>query len=114
MHALEKTVQGLNTVADYRPEYAWCAAEPGAERRVWLLSRDPYGSSTHRAPRKSEKYRNTTAHCYSPGPSASNRAGGTATTWGAITSSRATRADLLWIYREHREKGQWYLHGFFA
>ena len=53
-------VQGLDTVADHRPEYAWRAAEPGAANQgAWLpLSRPLW--MLH-APRRARRNRGHTA-----------------------------------------------------
>ena len=116
----EDAVQGLDTVADHRPERAWRACAPGEEsgapstwppsaRPLWLLH----------APRPLMEIAEIPQH------------GGPLTLLTAperIESgwwdgndvkreyfvARNPAHSLLWIYRESREGGGWYLHGFFG
>lgn len=116
----ENAVQGLDAVADHRPERAWHAREPGngdgawitwrpSARPLWLLN----------TPRPLAQIREIPQH---EGPLT------LVTTAERIESgwwdgndvrrdyfvARNPAQSLLWIYREHRENGSWYLHGFFS
>ena len=92
----EEAVLGLKRFPDHRPEYAWRTCEPGSKdaaaaraiagRPLWLLNKP---RAAFRSRRRAVLRRAPDA-C-SPVPSASNRAGGTATTSRAIISSRAIR-----------------------
>ncbi|HET9403476.1 MAG TPA: DNA polymerase Y family protein [Burkholderiales bacterium] len=116
----ETAVQGLDAVADHRPERAWHACEPGngdgtwitwrpSARPLWLLN----------TPRPLTQIRETPQH---EGPL-------TLLTMPERIESgwwdgddvrrdyfvaRDPAESLLWIYREHRANGGWYLHGYFS
>ncbi len=115
----EQALVGLATAADYRPEHAWRTAEPGAAgsadeqaplpRPLWLLPvarplREVAAVPQHDGPLT-----------LLAGPERIESG------WwdGADVArdyfvARDPAASLLWIYRERRENGGWYLHGFFA
>ncbi len=111
-------VQGLDTAADHRPEYAWRTAEPGASNQgSWLpLSRPLWVLD---APRRLAEIEDIPQH---DGPLAllagPERIESGWWDGGDIAReyfvARNSAQSLLWIYREHRESGGWYLHGFFA
>lgn len=110
-------VVGLRTLPDYRPERGWHACEPGTvsaplaadSRPLWLLSSPQPLQETNAAP------------CYEgrlallAGPERIE------TGWwddGQVERDYFVAANpaqaLLWIYKERRAPGRWYLHGFFA
>jgi protein ImuB len=111
-------VQGLNTAADYRPEYAWRAAEPGAEAQgAWLpLSRPLW---ILHAPRPLQEIGEIPQYegplTLLAGPERIESGWWDGNDVGRdYFVARNPALTLLWIYREHRENGQWYLHGFFS
>jgi len=115
-----QSVQGFDTVADHRPEHAWSAGEPGREgatpvkwppsaRPLWLL--DPPRALPEIA--EIPQYEGpltliTRPECIAAG------------WWDGkdvrreYFVARNPAQSLLWIYRESRENGNWYLHGFFS
>jgi protein ImuB len=116
----EDAVQGLDTVADHRPERAWRACAPGNEgdvsntwppsaRPLWLLH----------APRPLMEIAEIPQH---EGPltllTAPERI--ESGWWDGhdvkreYFVARNPGESLLWIYRESRAGGGWYLHGFFG
>ena len=111
----ENTVHGLDTVADYRPEYAWRAAEPGIRGRgEWLpLSRPLWILHT---PRPLREIGDVPQH---DGP-LTMLAGPERLESGwwdghdverEYFVARNPAQSLLWIYRD---SGGWHLHGFFS
>jgi protein ImuB len=116
----DEAVQGLGLAADHRPERAWRTSEPGRDAAA--------GDSAHRVPRPLwllavplRLDASVDAPCYEgpltllAGPERIESG------WwdGADVTrdyfvARTTAHSLLWIYRERREIGAWYLHGFFA
>ena len=116
----DEAVKGLGLAADHRPERAWRTGEPGLEaiagdgarrlpRPLWLLA----------APRRLDM--SAEAPCYE-GP-LTLLAGPERIESGWWDGADVTRdyfvartpaQSLLWIYRERRDAGAWYLHGFFA
>jgi protein ImuB len=114
----ESAVQGLDAVADHRPERAWCAREPGnngdgtritwrpSARPLWLLNTPRPLAQVHEIPQyEGPLTRLTAAERIESG-------------WwdgGDIKReyfvARNPAQSLLWIYRE---SGGWYLHGFFS
>ena len=111
-------VQGLATVADYRPEYAWRAAEPGAgaqgtwlplARPLWILH----------APRLLAEIAGIPQHdgplAMLAGPERIEAGWWDGNDVGReYFVARNSAQSLLWIYRECHEGGGWYLHGFFS
>jgi len=116
----DEAVRGLGLAADHRPERAWRACEPGHDagagnhapwvsRPLWLLA----------APRLLDESAATPCHdgplTLLAGPERIESG------WwdGADVArdyfvARNPAQSLLWIYRERRGSGAWYLHGFFA
>jgi protein ImuB len=114
------SVQGFDTIADHRPECAWSAGEPGREsvtpmkwppsaRPLWLL--DPPRPLPEIA--EIPQYEGpltlmTRPECIESG------------WWNGKDVQREyfvacnPAQSLLWIYRESRRNGGWYLHGFFS
>lgn len=110
-------VQGLCPVADHRPERAWRPCPPGegtsgasfGRRPLWLLVAPRPLPARRREP-------------WLEGPLALETGperieggwwdGGDAAR--DYFTARDRRGALLWIYRERREDGGWYLHGIFA
>ncbi len=116
----DESVRGLNAVADYRPELAWRVCEPDGERDagapgpasnrpLWLLAAPKPLAEAAAAP------------CYNgpltlvAGPERIESGW-----WDGDDVKRdyfiAETADsaTLWVYRECRAGGGWFLHGFFA
>ncbi len=111
-------VQGLATVADYRPEYAWRAAEPGAGNQgAWLpLSRPLW---ILHAPRPLGENGSIPQHdgplTLLAGPERIESGWWDGNDVGRdYFVARSPAQSLLWIYRERRVGGSWYLHGFFG
>ncbi|MCP1674713.1 protein ImuB [Natronocella acetinitrilica] len=113
----ERTVTGLGTRADHRPEKAWSTPTAGEQvqqyadpyRPLWLL----------RTPELLEQHRGRP--CWN-GP-LTLRVGPERLESGWWDGQDITRdyytalapnGSLLWIYRERRAPGGWFLHGFFA
>jgi protein ImuB len=116
----DQAVKGLDLAADHRPERAWRTSEPGRDaaagdsarqlpRPLWLLA----------VPQRLDT--STDAPCYE-GP-LTLLAGPERIESGWWDGADVTRdyfvartlaQSLLWIYRERRGFGAWYLHGFFA
>jgi protein ImuB len=115
----DEAVKGLGLAADHRPERAWRTSEPG---------RDAAGDVAHRVPRPlwllAAPLRLDTsadAPCYEgpltllAGPERIESGW-----WDGVDVTRdyfvarTAAQSLLWIYRERRDIGAWYLHGFFA
>ena len=107
----EHAVHGLAVHPEHRPEHAWCRVEPGAKvlqvpdeagpRPLWLL--DP--------PRRLGESEFTLL----AGPERIESGwwdGGEVLRDYFIAQARDTA--LLWIYRERRLQGGWFLHGIFA
>jgi protein ImuB len=114
----EDAVQGLDTVADYRPELAWRAAAPGTEARdmqragtrpLWLLD----------APRRLGEIEAVPQHdgplTLLAGPERIESGWWDGNDVGRdYFVARNPALSLLWIYRERHESRGWYLHGFFS
>jgi protein ImuB len=112
-------VKGLDTATDYRPERAWRTCEPGDERGtrnmpplarpLWLLaSPQPLreiGAMPH--------YQGALALLTGPERIESGWWDGGDVARDYFIACNPAHA-LLWIYRERRHDGGWYLHGFFA
>jgi protein ImuB len=113
----ENAVQGLDAVADHRPEHAWRAREPGhgdgtwitgrpSARPLWLLNSPRPLAQIHEIPQyEGPLTRLTAAERIESG-------------WwdgGDVKReyfvARNPAQSLVWIYRE---SGGWYLHGFFS
>lgn len=115
----DAAVKGLGLAADHRPERAWRTCDPGHDaggncapcvsRPLWLLA----------APRPLDE--SAATPCYDgpltllAGPERIESG------WwdGADIArdyfvARNAAHSLLWVYRERRNGGIWYLHGFFA
>jgi protein ImuB len=116
----DEAVQGLGLAADHRPERAWQTSEPGRDAAA--------GNSTPRVPRPLwllavplRLDASVGAPCYEgpltllAGPERieSGWWDGADVTRDYFVARTAAHS-LLWIYRERREIGAWYLHGFFA
>jgi len=113
----ENAVQGLDVIADHRPERAWRACEPGngegtwitwrsATRPLWLLNTPRPLAQIHEIPQyEGPLTRLTAAERIESG------------WWDGddvkreYFVARNPAQSLLWIYRE---SGGWYLHGFFS
>lgn len=116
----EGAVRGLATAADHRPERAWRACEPGgesgapdgrlpAERPLWLLRSPRHLTEIGEVPQ------------YQGPLTLMTRTERIESGWWDGNDvrreyyvARNPAQSLLWIYREHRENGGWYLHGFFS
>jgi protein ImuB len=111
-------VQGLAAVADYRPEYAWRAAEPGAgaegawlplSRPLWILNVPRPLGEVADVP----QYEGPLALLAGPERIEAGWWDG-----GDVERdyfiARNPALSLLWVYRERRIGGAWYLHGFFG
>jgi protein ImuB len=116
----EDAVQGFDSIADYRPERAWRACEPGKEstsppglppsaRPLWLLhSPRPLAAIAEIPQFEGPLTLLTTPERIESG------------WWDGHDVAREyyvarnPAQSLLWIYRESREKYCWYLHGFFG
>ena len=106
-----EAVRGLQAIADHRPEYAWRYGQPGmpqplcvlsAKRPLWLL----------RQPRPLSRLGNFHLH-----PGVERIEGG----WwdGADNRRDYYRASdrqgrCLWLFRDLRGDGRWYLHGLYG
>ena len=116
----DQAVQGLGLAADHRPERAWRTSEPGRHAPAGDAARRPFRPLWLLAvPQRLEL--STDAPCYE-GP-LTLLAGPERIESGWWDGADVTRdyfvartlaQSLLWIYRERREIGTWYLHGFFA
>lgn len=121
----ENAVHGLDTVADHRPEYAWRtdagvgqAREPGtSDRGAWLpLSRPLWVLHAPRPlPAIDDKPQQDGPLELIAGPELIESG------WWDDNDiareyfvARNPAQSLLWIYRERRAGGGWYLHGYFA
>jgi protein ImuB len=115
----DDAVKGLATVADYRPEYAWRTGDPGAEakgmpspplsRPLWLLHTPrPLGEIA-----AIPQYEGPLALLAGPERIESGWWDGNDIGRDYFVA-RNPALSLLWIYRERRESGRWYLHGFFS
>jgi protein ImuB len=116
----ESAVQGLDTFADHRPERAWRTCEPGSgngttdgwppsARPLWLL----------RAPRPLAEIAEIPQHqgaltlLTAPERIESGWWDGDDVKRDYFVARNPAQS-LLWIYRESRAGGGWYLHGFFS
>ena len=116
----ENAVQGLDTFADHRPERAWSTRAPGGEnsqrvtwpssaRPLWLL--DPPRPLVTRA--EIPQYEGPLSIMTRPERIESGWWDGNDVKREYFVA-RNPAESLLWIYRERRENGGWYLHGFFS
>jgi protein ImuB len=116
----DETVQGLGLAADHRPERAWRASEPGRDaatgdrarrlpRPLWLLAVPLQLDASADAPR----YEGPLTLLAGPERIESGWWDGADITRDYFVARTAAQS-LLWIYRERREIGAWYLHGFFS
>jgi len=112
-------VHGFDTIADHRPERAWRACEPGKEspaaawppsaRPLWLLpSPRPLAEIAEVPQYEGPLTLLTTSERIESG------------WWDGHDVAREyfvarnSAQALLWIYREPRGSGGWFLHGFFS
>lgn len=115
----DDAVRGLDTASDYRPENAWRACEPGSgrgaqdasplTRPLWLLA-------------SPQPLREIAAMPHYQGP-LTLLAGPERIESGWWDGNDVARDyfiardpahSLLWVYRERRHDGGWFLHGFFG
>lgn len=112
-------VKGLDTAADYRPERAWRICEPGnghgvedtqpPARPLWLLASPQPLREIGAVPH----YQGTLALLAGPERIESGWWDGADIARDYFIARNPAHA-LLWVYRECRYDGGWYLHGFFA
>lgn len=112
-------VKGLEAAADYRPERAWQACEPGnghgaqnappPARPLWLLASPRPLREIEAVPH----YQGALALLAGPERIESGWWDGGDVARDYFIARNPAHA-LLWIYRERRLDGGWYLHGFFA
>lgn len=116
----EGAVQGLDAVADHRPERAWRACEPGSgagPRVEWAPSARPLWLL--RVPRPLPEivdipqYEGPLELLTLPERIESGWWDGADIARDYFVARNPAQS-LLWIYRERRGSGAWYLHGFFA
>jgi len=116
----ENAVQGLDTFADHRPERAWSACTPGCQkgpqttwpssaRPLWLLDPPRFLSKIAEIPQHEGPLTLITRPEYIE----SGWWDGDDIKREYFVACNAAQS-LLWIYREHRENGGWYLHGLFS
>jgi protein ImuB len=110
-----ETVQGLDTVADYRPEYAWRVSEPGTgSQGSWLpLSRPLWILDAPRLLGDPPHLEGPLALIAGPERIESGWWDGN-DVQREYFIARNPAQSFLWIYRECHKGGRWYLHGFFA
>jgi protein ImuB len=113
-------VKGLGLAADHRPERAWRAGEPGRDvsagdsgrrvaRPLWLLAVPQRLAASADTP----CYEGPLTLLAGPERIESGWWDGADITRDYFVARTAAQS-LLWIYRERRDIGAWYLHGFFA
>jgi protein ImuB len=113
-------VKGLGLAADHRPEQAWRTSEPGHEdnvagsarrlpRPLWLLAAPQRLDTSADVP----CYEGSLTLLAGPERIESGWWDGADVTRDYFVARTAAQS-LLWIYRERRDIGAWYLHGFFA
>ena len=112
-------VKGLGTAADHRPERAWQICEPGnlrgaqearpLARPLWLLA----SPQPLREIKAMPHYQGPLALLAGPERIESGWWDGDDIGRDYFIASDSAQA-LLWVYRERRHDGGWYLHGFFA
>jgi protein ImuB len=116
----DAAVQGLGLAADHRPERAWRTSEPGRHaaagdfvrrvpRPLWLLAVPQRLAASADTP----CYEGPLTLLAGPERIESGWWDGADVTRDYFVA-RTTTQSLLWIYRERRDIGTWYLHGFFA
>lgn len=116
----EHAVQGFETLADYRPERAWRAGEPGKEsiapaglpasaRPLWLLPSPRPLVEIAEMP----QYEGPLTLLTTPERIESGWWDGHDVVREYYVACNPVHS-LLWIYREPRHNGGWYLHGFFG
>lgn len=116
----KKAVQGLDTLADHRPERAWRPCEPGNEsaatgstwppsaRPLWLLPSPRPLAQVAEMP----QYEGPLTLLTTPERIESGWWDGHCVAREYFVAANPAQA-LLWIYREPRHGG-WFLHGFFS
>ncbi|KPK18568.1 MAG: hypothetical protein AMJ67_09510 [Betaproteobacteria bacterium SG8_41] len=112
-------VRGLDTATDHRPERAWQICEPGNERSaqeahtlarpLWLLASPKPLKEIEAMPH----YEGPLALLAGPERIESGWWDGDDIVRDYFIARNPAHA-LLWVYRERRHDGGWYLHGFFA
>jgi protein ImuB len=115
----EEAVLGLKRFPDHRPERAWRTCEPGsrekaapapkANRPLWLLERPQPLTEVGAVP----CYGGRLALLAGPERIESGWWDGEHVARDYFVASSPAAA-LVWIYRERRAGGGWFLHGFFA
>jgi protein ImuB len=114
----DEAVLGLERVADHRPEYAWRSCEPGTDdaslrtvagRPLWLLAKPRALAEDGTAPSHEGRLRLLAG----PERIESGWWDGNDVGRDYFVASNPAEA-LLWIYRERKPAGRWFLHGFFA
>ena len=109
---------GLTRHADHRPERAWRYAEPGSRdaalddirsRPLWLLAQPRPLSEIDDAP----CYEGRLALVAGPERIESGWWDGHDVMRDYFVAANPAEA-MLWIYRERKSRGRWFLHGFFA
>src|SRR5262245_19274997 len=116
----DAAVKGIGLAADHRPERAWRAGEPGrdtvpdeatrrAPRPLWLLAVPLRLAASADTP----CYEGPLTLLAGPERIESGWWDGADVTRDYFVA-RTPAQSLLWIYRERRDLGAWYLHGFFA
>jgi len=112
-------VKGLDITTDYRPEHAWRICEPGnghdlqntplPARPLWLLASPQLLREVEAMP----QYQGALALLAGPERIESGWWDGGDVARDYFIARNPAHA-LLWVYRERRHDGGWYLHGFFA
>ena len=116
----DAAVKGLGLAADHRPERAWRTGEPGRDaaagdtprrvpRPLWLLAVPQRLDASAGTP----CYEGPLTLLAGPERIESGWWDGADVTRDYFVARTAAQS-LLWIYRERRDIGAWYLHGFFA
>ena len=114
----DEAVLGVRRFADHRPERAWRACEPGSTdapaspittRPLWLLAQPRPLSEIDNAP----CYEGRLSLVAGPERIESGWWDGHDVMRDYFVAANASEA-MLWIYRERRSQGRWFLHGFFA
>jgi protein ImuB len=114
----EDAVRGLKRFADHRPERAWRTCQPGSKdaaaktsalRPLWLLAEPRALSEVAEAP----YYEGQLSLLAGPERIASGWWDGHDVMRDYFVACNPAEA-MLWVYRERRVGGKWFLHGFFA
>ena len=116
----EKAVQGFDTLPDHRPARAWRACEPGREsgtggawapsaRPLWLLPSPRPLAEIGEVP----QYEGPLTLLTTPERIESGWWDGHDIAREYFVAANPAQS-LLWIYRDPRANGGWFLHGFFS